>query len=176
MEIKHNTLKVALEKAQGAAYEAALKLMQHMDNHVSVEVDDYIVHVVSEKAEGTYQLADGGLQWHVPEPGYNTHMEIVVQDKHDNRFIPGLNIRARVLKGGQLVEERGFPFFWHPFLYHYGSNFQINESGEYDIEVHIPAPDFPRHDEVKGKRYAKDVTVKLGPLKLEKGRKPHGPE
>ncbi|WP_347157362.1 iron transporter [Pontibacter chitinilyticus] len=176
MEIKHNTLKVALEKAQGLAYEAALKLMQHMDNHVSVEVDDYIVHVVSEKAEGTYQLAGGGLKWHVPEATYNTHMEVVVQDKHDLRFIPELKIKANVLKDGQLVEERDFPFFWHPFLNHYGSNFHIEEAGEYEVEVHIPAPSFPRHDEVKGKRYVKDVIVKVGPLKLEKGRKPHGPE
>lgn len=176
MDIKHNTLKVALEKAQGVAYQAALELMKHMDNYVKVEADDYVIHVVSEEAEGTYQLSKGELQWHVPEASFNTHMEIVVQDKHDLRFIPELKIRARVLKEGKLVEEKEFPFFWHPFLNHYGSNFHIAEAGAYHVEVHIAAPEFPRHDEVKGKRYAKDVVVKVGPLQLEKGRKPHGPE
>lgn len=114
MEIKHNTLKLALEKAQGVAYQAALELMKHMDNYVTAEVDDYIIHVVSEEAEGTYQFTEGGLQWHVPEASYNTHMEIVVQDKHDKRFVPELKINARILRDGQLVEERAFPFFCIP--------------------------------------------------------------
>ncbi len=176
MEIKKNEKKLALANGQGDAYSAALDLMKQMDNHVETEVDDYLISIASEEAEGTYQLSGDKLQWHVPEEQKNTHLEIVVRDKHDKRFIPGLQIHARILKDGNVVEEGDFPFFWHPFLHHYGYNFHIAESGEYEIEVSIPAPRFPRHDEIKGKRYAKDVTVKLGPIELEKGRKPHGPE
>lgn len=147
-----------------------------MDNHAESEIDDYIVTIASEEAEGTYQLSSDGLKWQMPEKPKNTHLEIIVRDKHDNRFIPGLQIHGKVMKDDQVIEEADFPFYWHPFLYHYGHNFHIDEEGEYHVEVHIPAPTFPRHDEIKGKRYPKDVTVKLGPIQLEQGRKPHGPE
>lgn len=177
MEIKDNETKIKLAEQQGRALAEAADYMKNMDNFVEKEVDDYIITVVSEKAEGTYRLKDGSLQWHVPPKELNTHMEILVRDRQDKRFIPGLNISARIFDEKEnLVEEKQFPLFWHPFLLHYGSNFKIPAAGKYTVEVHIPAPDFPRHDEVKGKRYAWDVEIKMPPLKLEAGREPHGPE
>ncbi|WP_423818433.1 hypothetical protein V5739_12500 [Salinimicrobium sp. TIG7-5_MAKvit] len=71
--------------------------MKEMDNHAEKEVDDYIISLASEEAEGTYQLQDGKLKWNTPEEGFNTHLEIVVRDKHDKRFIPGLKIRGKYL-------------------------------------------------------------------------------
>ena len=177
MEIKDNKEKIELAENQGKALNAAADYMKGMDTYVEKEVDDYIITVVSEEAEGTYQFKNGELQWHVPPENFNTHMEILVRDKHDKRFLPGLKITGKVFsEQGELVEEKEFPFFWHPFLNHYGANFHIPEAGEYMVEVSFPAPQFPRHGEVKGKRFQNDVNIKLGPLSLEAGRKPHGPE
>ncbi len=176
MAIKNNEKKIALEEDQGKAYSAALDLMKQMDNHTEVEVDDYIITVAAEEAEGTYRVSGGGLKWHTPEEQFNSHIEIVVRDKHDRRFLPGLTISAKIKKDDRVVATKDFPFYWHPFLYHYGTMLRIEEEGDYQLEVHIPAPTFPRHDEIKGKRFGKDVNVTIGPIKLEKGRKPHGPE
>ena len=177
MKIKDNQEKIRLAENQGKALEEAVKYMKNMDSFVEKEVDDYIITVVSEEAEGTYRFENGKLEWQVPKKGYNTHMEILVRDKHDGRFLPGLKISARVLnEEGKLIEEKDFPIFWHPFLNHYAANFHIPEDGKYTVEVNFPAPDFPRHDEIKGKRFKNDVHTTMPPLSLEAGRKPHGPE
>ena len=177
MKIEDNEKKIKLAEQQGKTLNDAADYMKGMDNHVETEVDDYIITVVSEEAEGTYQLKDGELKWHVPPKEFNTHMEILVRDKNDKRFIPGLDIKGKIFnEAKELVQEEKFPIFWHPFLNHYGANFKIPKAGKYTVEVHIPAPTFPRHDEIKGKRFGKDVRVTLGPISLEAGRKPHGPE
>lgn len=177
MKIEDNEKKIELAKNQGKALNDAADYMKSMDNYVEQEADDYIITVVSEEAEGTYRLKNGDLEWQVPNERFNTHMEILVRDKDDKRFIPGLHITAKIFdQNDQLVEEKEFPLFWHPFLVHYGANFHIPKEGKYTVVVNIPAPTFPRHDEIKGKRYAKDVTVTMPPLELEAGREPHGPE
>ncbi len=177
MKIKDNETKIRLAKQQGKALEEAADYMKNMDTFVEKEVDDYIITVVSEEAEGTYRLKNGELEWKVPPKEFNTHMEILVRDKDDKRFIPGLKISAKIFgEDEKLVEEKEFPLFWHPFLLHYGANFHIPKAGKYKVKVNIPAPTFPRHDELKGKRYGKDVEIEMPPLKLSAGRKPHGPE
>ncbi|MDT0645722.1 iron transporter [Zunongwangia sp. F260] len=147
-----------------------------MDNHAEKEVGDYIISLASEEAEGTYRLQNGELKWNVPEEGFNTHLEIVVRDNKDKCFIPELKIKGKVYdEGGKFVVEKDFPFLWHPFLFHYGAFFKIPEAGKYRVELEIPAPEFHRHDEIKGKRYEKDVKVKMQ-IEMESGREPHGPE
>jgi hypothetical protein len=42
----------------------------------------------------------------------------------------------------------------------------VAKSGDYDLEVRIQAPDFPRHDKKNGKRYGEDVTVMFSPVKI----------
>ncbi len=89
MEIEDNQKKIKLAEDQGKAYSAALDYMKEMDNHAEKEVDDYIISLASEEAEGTYQLEDGKLEWKTPQEGFNTHLEIVVRDKKDQTFYPG---------------------------------------------------------------------------------------
>ncbi|MGI0108307.1 iron transporter [Salinimicrobium sp. WS361] len=176
MKIEDNEKKIKLAEDQGKAYSAALDYMKEMDNHAEKEVDDYIISLASEEAEGTYQLQDGKLKWNTPEEGFNTHLEIVVRDKHDKRFIPGLKIRGKVLDDqGKDIIETDFPFLWHPFLLHYGAFFKIPKEGKYKVQLEIPAPEFHRHDEIKGKRFEKDVQVEIE-IEMETGREPHGPE
>lgn len=176
MEIEDNARKIELAEKQGKAFSEALDYMKNMDNHAEKTVDDYIISLASEEAEGTYQLKNGKLEWHVPKKEFNTHLEIVVRDKKDQRFIPGLNIKAKVFnEKDELVVEKDCPFLWHPFLYHYGAMFEIPKEGKYTVEVSFPAPEFHRHDEIKGKRYEKGVQIRI-PIEMETGREPHGPE
>lgn len=176
MDIEDNQKKIALAEQQGKAFSEALDYMKEMDNHAEKEVDDYIISLASEEAEGTYRLQEGELKWNVPEEGFNTHLEVVVRDRKDKRFIPGLKIKGKIYDEGEnLIAEKDFPFLWHPFLFHYGAFFKIPKEGNYHVELEIPAPEFHRHDEIKGKRYEKDVKVKMQ-IEMEAGREPHGPE
>lgn len=176
MKIEDNQKKLEMADNQGKAYSEALDYMKNMDNHAEKAVDDYVISLASEEAEGTYRLKDEKLEWTTPEKGFNTHLEIVVRDRKDLRFLPGLKIHGKVWdENKELVIETDFHFLWHPFLFHYGAFFKIPKKGNYTVELHIPAPEFHRHDEVKGKRYEKDVHVKID-IEMATGREPHGPE
>ncbi len=170
--------KDAVAKAQGQAFTAAVELMGSEAAHTQTTIGDYIITVACEEAEGMYEPdGEGDLKWHPPAKGDNQHVEVVVQDAHDRRFIPGLEIVCRVIAlDGDEVGEKKQPFLWHPFLYHYGANWQIPKEGEYMFDLDIKRPAFMRHDEVHGERYKADVSVQLGPLSLEPGIKPHGSE
>lgn len=174
---EHNKTKTDVAKAQGIAFSLALNEMKKQDTHAAKEVDDYIVSMACENAEGMYMFNnDDKLEWQIPGEEKNQHIEIVVQDKEDKRFIPSLEIHCKLSDENKQVAEFNIPFVWHPFLYHYGANITIPKEGMYSAEVTIKKPTFGRHDETYGKRYAKDVTVTLGPVSLKPGRKPHGEE
>jgi hypothetical protein len=175
---EHNKTKTDLAKAQGIAFSLALDEMKKQDTHASQEVSDYLISMACENAEGMYHFNNNDeLVWQVPEEGKNQHIEIVVQDKGDKRFIPSLEVYCKLHdEEDTIVSEFQIPFVWHPFLYHYGINITIPKEGTYFAEVTIKKPTFGRHDETYGKRYQKDVTVKLGPVSLKPGRKSHGEE
>jgi hypothetical protein len=163
---------------QGKAYEASYDMLMAEDPHAETEVDDYRITASFEPAEGMYGMGpDGSLRWETPRDGNNQHFEVIVRDRHDGRFLPQLEIHLRVLDGGRKqAAEMTVPFIWHPFVFHYGIDGQIPSEGDYTAQVTIPAPRFHRHDEVRGRRYQRDVTVQLGPVHLKPGTKPHGPE
>ena len=167
-----------LAVAQGDTYALALDEMKEEDVSASIQVDDYIISLACEDAEGMYMYnSKDTLAWMIPEKSDNQHFEVVVQDKDDKRFIPGLEIHAQLLgENKKIVAEMVVPFIWHPFLFHYGTNCKIPKAGKYYAKIHIKKPPFHRHDEVYGKRYKKDVSVTLGPIKLKPGRKIHGEE
>lgn len=166
-----------LRKDQGNAFQAALEYMQTEAANAQAEVGDYVVTLACEEAEGMYHLMNGELEWMIPAPDENQHVEIVVQDKDDMRFLPGLEIWCELFdKDGKSVGKKQQPFIWHPFLDHYGINWVIPGEGDYTAEVTIKAPTYCRHDEFIGKRYAEDLTVKLGPVHLVPDRSEHGGE
>lgn len=167
-----------LAKKQGLAYDASYEILMSEDPHAVVEVDDYRITASFEPAEGMYGPGPAGsLAWETPGADHNQHFEVVVRDRNDGRFLPGLEIQLRLFDTeNRKVAETTVPFIWHPFVFHYGINGRIPAEGDYTVEVVIPVPQFHRHDEVRGKRYGRDVSVRLGPLHLKPGRKPHGPE
>lgn len=169
--------KDTLAQHQGITFDAALEKMKEDATHASEEVEDYIVSVACEEAEGMYMFHGDKLEWMIPAKGENQHIEIVVQDRKDKRFLPGLEITCHVKDDTDtVVAQFATPFVWHPFLFHYGMNCVIPKKGKYTIDVVISKPTFHRHDEEVGLRYKKDVVVSLGPVQLTPGRKEHGPE
>lgn len=163
---------LAMAKNQGEVLEKALN---HMLTEVATDGQEkhagpYLVSYAVEEAEGMYHLEGDELVWREPEEK-NAHVEVAVRDAADGRFIPGLNIyvRLRDEEHNEIGCHRQ-PFVWHPWLYHYGRNWQVPGDGNYHLEIHIEAPDFPRHDEKNGRRYATDVGVEFSPIKIETGQ------
>lgn len=150
-----------MARRQGEEYQ---KSLQHMATQVAnasgeQRAGEYIVAYAIERAEGMYHLENGELTWREPE-GDNAHIEISVRDAADNRFVPGLSVHVRTIDStGADVGKHEVPFVWHPWLYHYGRNWTFPSSGAYTLEVEIDAPQFPRHDEMNGKRFADSVSV-----------------
>jgi len=150
-----------LARQQGEQY---VKALQHMVTQVAgtggeQRAGEYIVAYAIERPEGMYHLENGELMWQEPE-GKNAHLEISVRDAADNRFIPGLSVHVRAIdSSGYDTGKHQVPFLWHPWLYHYGRNWTFPSSGVYTLEVEIDAPQFHRHDEKNGKRYADAVSV-----------------
>jgi hypothetical protein len=167
-EATENQLELA--RRQGNALRSALDVMigEVADDGQEIEHGPYLIGYAIEDAEGMYHRDDdGNLVWQ--EPGKeNIHVEISVRDKADGRFIPYLDIHARLIDSeGKDVGLHRQPFVWHPWLYHYGRNWFIENGGDYTLEVRIKAPDFPRHDKKNGKRYSDDVEVTFSAVKID---------
>lgn len=162
-----------MAKEQGEVFGKALN---HMVTAVASDGQEkqagpYRVAYAVEDAEGMYHRQNGELVWQEPEEE-NIHIEVSVRDAADGRFLPNLNIHVRLIDSNK--NDVGYhrqPFVWHPWLYHYGRNWQIPDDGDYTMEIHIEAPDFPRHDEKNGQRYAEDVDVRFSTVKIETGQK-----
>lgn len=162
-----------LAREQGAALQRALDEMVQREAHDGREIDagEYLVGYAVEAAEGMYELHDGQLVWHGPE-AENVHVEVSVRDGADGRFVPGLTVYATLIdQNGQEIGTHQQPFVWHPWLYHYGRNWQVPGDGEYTLRVRIEPATFHRHDPKNGRRYAKAVEVDFSGIKIKTGRK-----
>ena len=172
-EAKKEQLKLA--QAEGDAYVKSLNEMVKKEAHDGAEkhAGNYIVAVAVEHAEGMYMLHDGQLEW--MEPDGNAHVEVSVRDAADNRFVPNLTVQLTLTgPNGQKVGTHEQEFIWHPWLFHYGRNWQVPGDGNYSIHVHIEPPKFMRHDKENGLRYADPVEVTFEKIGIETGVK-HSP-
>src|SRR6266542_5903610 len=80
-----------------------------------------------------YHLRDGQLEWHDSQDE-NAHIEVVVRDAADGRFIPGLTVYATLLdRAGTEIGTHQQPFLWHPWLYHYERNWRVPGDGTYTL-------------------------------------------
>jgi Uncharacterized protein probably involved in high-affinity Fe2+ transport len=162
-----------LAKEQGRALQQALDHMVNKEAHDGGEIraGDYRIGYAVERAEGMYHMRDGKLEWEEPDEE-NVHVEVSVRDGADGRFVPGLNVYATLIDDdGNEVGTHQQPFLWHPWLYHYGRNWQVPGDGEYTIRVHIEPPEFGRHDKKNGNRFAEPVEVEFTGVKIKTGKK-----
>jgi hypothetical protein len=159
-----------LAREQGGVY---VKALEHMVEDVAnggmeKHAGDYIVAIAHEEAEGMYAREGDALVWQ--EPDGNIHLEVSVRDAADDRFVPGLDVHLTVVDSdGEEVGTEAMPFLWHPWLYHYGRNWEIPGDGAYTLRVRIEPPSFMRHDEKNGHRYADEVVVAFEGVELETG-------
>lgn len=159
-----------LAREQGGVYVSALEHMvdEVADGGGEKQAGEYVVAYAHEEAEGMYAFRDGELVW--SEPDGNIHIEISVRDGSDGRFVPGLDVHLTVLDAdGNEVGSRPMPFLWHPWLYHYGRNWQIPGPGRYSLRVRIEPPTFMRHDRENGRRFAEQVVVTFEDVELAPG-------
>ena len=132
---------------------------------------DYLVGVATEEAEPLWHLLGGKLQLKEPAADLNAHLEVVVMDAADHRFVPELTVDVTVGRDGKEMGTFRLPFLWHPTMYHYGHSIHIDEAGEYDLTVCIAAPTFGRHDKTNGERYPEAISLTFEGIRLEPGRK-----
>lgn len=158
-EVDQRHLDLASE--EGEAYQQSVRHMIEDVAHTggTTEAGDYVVGFAQEQAEGLYQLDDGELTF-VEPTAENCHLEVVVADAADGRFVPHLSVTAEVTaEDGETVGPVDLLFLWHPGLYHYGANLTLPGDGAYDIRVQIEPAAFGRHDEQNGDRYGEPVDV-----------------
>lgn len=159
---------LAIAKEVGRAFGRAVG---HMVNTVAnggdeIAAGEYLVAYAYEAPEGLYHWTKDHLEWRNPA-GENLHLEVVVRDGEDGRFVPSLDLTAALVRGtGQMIGPVRLPFLWHPTLYHYGANIRIPGADTYDIIVEIVPPTFSRHDRTNGNRFTKRVTARFPGVRL----------
>ena len=128
---------------------------------------DYEISYRVGPAKGLYEFSAGKLEWKEPQDE-NLHLDLLVNDAQDGRFIPGLHIVATLLdsRGGKAASNH-LPFVWHPEQNHYGSNMKVPESGEYLLQVHVYPATFTRADKEQGKRFIADVHTSFENVRVD---------
>ncbi len=156
-----NLNQLELAKSQGKAYVRALRHMIEFVADIGDEkaAGDYIVAYAIEKPEGLYHPEGDDLVWKEPKD-VNVHVEVSLRDAADDRFVYGATVFVTVFDAqGKQVGRHQQPLLWHPWLPHYGRNWRLPGSGEYDILIEVERVKMPRHDRKNGRRYAEQVEV-----------------
>lgn len=163
---------LALGRAEGEAFGRILKHMldEVADGGAEVASGDYLIAYAVEKAEGMYVPRNGKLEWQEPDKA-NIHIEVAVRDQADGRLIPGLDI-AVALRDAERKEigTHRHPLLWHPYLYHYGRNWQVPGDGVYSLQVRFEPPQFHRHDKANGNRFTTGADVTFDGVRLKTGQ------
>lgn len=161
-----------LAREQGTCFGKAVAMMTREEAHgEQTEVGDLLVAYAVEEAEGMYEWVDGQLEWQNPTDE-NAHIEVVVRDAHDGRFLPGMDVFVSVFtEAGEEIGTHQQPFLWHPWLFHYGRNWTLPGDGIYRMAVHVKPPAFMRHDKLNGARYSKPVDIEWPEVRIETGQK-----
>lgn len=161
-----------LAREQGTSFGRAVAMMTSEEAHgEQTEAGDLLVGYAVEEAEGMYEWVDGQLVWQDPDEE-NAHIEIVVRDALDGRFLPGMDVHVSVFtQDGEEIGTHQQPFLWHPWLYHYGRNWALPGDGSYRLAVHIKPAAFMRHDRLNGARYSAPVDIEWPDVRVETGQK-----
>jgi hypothetical protein len=136
--------------------------------HSVKRTGDYIVTVAFENARGQYvKQTNGEIDWEDPAQFGMFHVEVIVQDRDDKKFIPHLDVFVRIYdKNNELVTESSAPYIWHPYAYHYGFDTVLPDDGSYHAELVIKTPNFDRQHTAHGKRYTDEVAVRLSDVEI----------
>ena len=159
-------------RTEGDAYRTSVTYMatRVANDGGTTEAGDYLVGYAQEEAEGMYHLRGEGEFEFVEPDGENCHLEVIVADRGDGRFVPYCTVEARLEREDETVGPFEVPFVWHPGVHHYGRNVEVPEGGDWDLHVEIQPPGFHRHDEQNGDRYGETVEVTFEDVDVEAGQ------
>lgn len=169
-EVDQNQLQQA--RTVGEAYHTSVTYMATEVAHTGdvKQVGEYYVGIAQEEAEGLWELqGENEFEWVEPDDE-NCHVEVVVTDAEDKRFVPHLDVEVTLSNDETEVGPFDVDFLWHPGLFHYGKNVEIPEGGTYDVHVEIEPPTFHRHDHQNGDRYGETVEVTFDDVDIEAGQ------
>lgn len=154
---------------QGRAYQdAASERIANAQSGGEKVVGDYIVGYVVNRASGYYVWRGNNLVWYGPGNN-NTHIEVFVKDAAQ-RFLPYMNVRVMVMDSrGRRMGTQNAEFIWHPWFYHYASNWRIPSAGNYTIRIMADPPRFNRHDRVNGARYTRPINTEFTNVRIRPG-------
>lgn len=162
-----------LAREAGEAYQRSVShfLEKVAENGATMQVGDYRVGVALERAEPLWYPKGDGLELAERPEQANLHLEVVVTDKDDGRFVPELDVAVTLqAEDGRKVGTWDLPFLWHPTMFHYGRNISVPGGGKYHLRVNIAAPTFSRHDKVNGRRYTQPVLAEFRDLEVKTKR------
>lgn len=157
---------------EGEAYQTSVAYMANTvaNDGGTTEAGDYLLGYALEEAEPMYRVADEG-EFELVEPDdENCHVEVVVADRADKRFVPYCSVSATLERDGDEYGPFDLSFLWHPGVYHYGANVHVPDDGTYDLHVTVEPPTFHRHDEENGDRYGETVSVTFEDVDVETGQ------
>lgn len=169
-EVDPNQIQQA--RTEGEAYQTSVTYMANTvaNDGGTTTAGEYIVGYAQEEAEPLYELVEAGELERVDPDEENCHLEVVVADRADKRFVPYCSVTASLERDGEDYGPFELSFLWHPGVYHYGANVSIPEGGTYDMHVTIEPPEFGRHDLQNGDRYADTVEVTFEDVEVETGQ------
>lgn len=171
-EVDERQLELARE--EGERYQRSVEYMatEVAESGATARAGEYLVGVAQEHAEGLYRMVDDHFTWQEPSADENCHLEVMVADATDGRFLPHLDVHATIEDGGDTeFGPEPIPFVWHPGVHHYGRNLELPGDGNYTVVVDIEPAAFRRHDRTNGDRYTEPVEVRVEGLPFATGRK-----
>jgi uncharacterized protein involved in high-affinity Fe2+ transport len=165
-----------LARGQGEALTRTLHAMwEQATSGAEQPAGDYRVAYAVEYSEAYWHYHGDHFQYateYEESAAKNCHVEAAPLDARTGRFLPGLQVEATLVgKDGRTVGTRAEPFMWHPWLYHYGENWRVPESGEYRLRLRFAPPSYRRYGREAGRRFASPAEVEFTSVKIESGEK-----
>ena len=140
-------------KNQGQAAEEALHYLINNAEGAEMSAGPYQIGFVVEQAKDWYEVENGSDSFNTADG--NVFLSVAVRDGYDGRIVPGLEVKAQLLRpDSTIVAEQPLPYGIHPLLNRYGANFKIPESGKYIVKIEVEPAQFWRHDPINGDRYS----------------------
>ena len=164
-------------KDQGKAAEEALHYLINHAEGAEMSAGSYQIGFVVEQPKDWYKVEDGNDNFYSADG--NIFLSIAVRDGYDGRIVPGLEVKAQLLKpDSTVVVEKQLNFGIHPLLNRYGANFDLPEDGNYIVKIEVEPARFWRHDPVNGDRYTGKAVAIFDQRQLETDnlKEPESPE
>lgn len=165
-----------LARQLGASIQQALATMLGkvaMDG-AETRKGEYLVDYAVEYAEGLWQMKDGKLRYDTKveqSAEQNAHVEVALRDPQTGRMLMGVPVHATLYRDGRTTGSHEVGFIWHPWLYHYGRNWRVPETGNYRLRVQADIPPWRRYGREAGRRFTQPVEVEFDDVNVQTGQK-----